>query len=265
MEWMGKLEGWYKSYVASFAGADGVLPYMSQLKVAHSRRVAMDCRAIAEEMGWGAAELDGAEAMGLLHDVSRYQQVRDYGTFLDARSFDHGERAWSICREFEVFAGWPSELAAAVLHGIRFHNRRVLEEGATGSETRFLRLIRDADKLDILKVVNEVVRTRSYEQHPEVLLNIAIDGPISQDLINEIRAHRSASYAHVRSLSDMNLLRTTWVYDINYLPTLRRLRDRRLLVDIAGMLPADAEVQSLAREALCYVERQLAGQVVMPA
>ena len=62
-----------------------------RLKVEHTYRVCELCERIAEESGFTEDEVEIAWLTGLLHDVGRFEQVRIYGTFIDADSIDHAQ------------------------------------------------------------------------------------------------------------------------------------------------------------------------------
>ena len=61
------------------------------LKIEHTYHVAENALVIAEDLGLPGEDVDLAWFLGLLHDIGRFEQLRQYGTFLDARSVDHAE------------------------------------------------------------------------------------------------------------------------------------------------------------------------------
>lgn len=61
------------------------------LKIEHSKRVAGLCERIAESNGLKQDDLDLAWTIGLLHDMGRFEQLRRWGTFSDARSTNHAK------------------------------------------------------------------------------------------------------------------------------------------------------------------------------
>ena len=91
-----KTEKWFNDYVDSFR-IEGELARMQELKRRHSFRVQRLASAIAESLEW-REENDAwiAHAVGLLHDTARFSQYRDYQTFQDSASFDHGDRGAEI-------------------------------------------------------------------------------------------------------------------------------------------------------------------------
>jgi len=258
-EQLSTLKKWYMDFVEQYRNRDGSMHLVIQLKLDHSIRVAADCRAIAADLGWPEHEIMTAEAIGLLHDVSRFPQFVEYRTFLDHKSFDHGERGFQILSESGVLSLLDSAEQAEILNSVRYHNRRSIEAVMDHDSMRFLKLIRDADKLDILQIVYETIKNNQHKDFPEILCHINPGGPATPELIAEIKKHGYGSYEHVKSMTDMNLMRMTWVYNINYLPALRRLSQRKLLDQLDETMISDPEVEALMAKARSFVEGKLAG------
>ena len=62
-----------------------------KLKIDHTYRVSSLCQQIAVQSGFDKDETELAWLTGLLHDVGRFEQLRRYGTFMDAQSIDQSE------------------------------------------------------------------------------------------------------------------------------------------------------------------------------
>jgi len=84
------LHTWFESYVNRFRDSNDILPAAIELKYFHSLRVAEKARIIAEGLGLSAAEISMAQGCGLVHDVGRFTQFVNYGSFRDANTVDHG-------------------------------------------------------------------------------------------------------------------------------------------------------------------------------
>ena len=142
------------------------------LKVEHTLRVAELCEHIAREQGFTPAGVDLAWLCGLLHDVGRFEQLRRWDTFSDAASTSHaalgacilfgheaadgcglaedgadGGKAGSI-RAFIADRSLDELIRAAVEH----HSDFRLPEGLDVRTRAFCDVVRDADKIDILRV-----------------------------------------------------------------------------------------------------------------
>jgi HD superfamily phosphohydrolase YqeK len=230
---------------------------MLQLKLDHSRRVAAECRTIASELGWQDDDRRMAEVIGILHDIGRFPQFAKYRTFFDPASLNHGECGYNTMRASVALRGCEPSEASHILDSIRYHNRRCIPDTVEPLNLPFLKLIRDADKLDILFVVNDTIRNKRYKDYPEIMLNITLDGPPTPELIREIYDTGSGRYENVRTLADMNLMRLSWVYDMNYKQTFHRLQDRHLLEDMYDTLPDMSEIQAIIAKAQQHITKML--------
>ena len=77
----------FKSYAANFDAADeGV-----SLKLAHSLRVSSWCDRLARALHLSPDDVDLAWLIGVLHDIGRFEQLREYHTFIDYQSMDHAK------------------------------------------------------------------------------------------------------------------------------------------------------------------------------
>lgn len=234
---------WFSSFVRSFE-ENGELPPLLKVKREHSLRVAALSRIIADDLGEDAEE---AETVGLLHDVGRFPQHRDYGTFYDALSIDHGELGRSVIEEAlsQGDLSLPAPLEAPLLTAVRHHNDLALPEGLQGT-TRFLAaLVRDADKIDVFQVVREWFEAGRAS---ELLPRLEPEGRLSPELQEERTRQGRLTHRHVRTLSDFLFLQLSWVDDVNFTPTLEILLKRGNLAWIAARLPEEGH--SAARQAI---------------
>ena len=70
----------FESYIAPYDLSDPKI----RLKAEHTYRVAELCARIAASLSVPAEDEDLAWLLGMLHDIGRFEQVRRYGTFVDA-------------------------------------------------------------------------------------------------------------------------------------------------------------------------------------
>jgi hypothetical protein len=247
------IKDWFTNYVGTFA-ANGILHPVFQLKVDHSTRVADNARQLAEGLGWNPEEINGAEALGWLHDAGRFSQFAEFGTFMDSASINHGERGREIIRASEILCALDLEEQAALLNGIRYHNARTEPDHLSEESRRFLKLIRDADKLDIYRIVLDSVERDGFQELPGMLPHVRLDAPVSPEVLCEIRKHRSCSIEVVRSLADYLLLELCWIYDLNYPASLRIVFERNIIGRMEQALPKSAAVRKLVQAARKYIE-----------
>ncbi len=249
---------WFHGYVHTFAGRDGELHYVLGLKLEHSGQVAATAAALAREMRWSGPECVAAEAAGLLHDAGRFSQFAEFQTLSDAVSVNHGLRGWEVVSNAGILDAIEKRERNCILDSIRHHNARLVPDGLDAESLKFVRLIRDADKLDIFQVVQKALRNNGFRELEDMLPGFKLDGPVSRPLVDELKKNRSCAMTNVKSLADFMLMQLTWVHDINYPASYRQMAAKEIVPRIAEQLPADSAVAELVGIALRLVDERAA-------
>lgn len=234
-----RIRDWFLAFVEGFRRESAPLPSAIAIKLEHTRHVAEIAREIAQDLRWTPDDVRIAEALGWLHDVGRFAQFAEFGHLQDATSVDHGLRGLEIVRESGILASMPDIRRGCLLDGIRHHNARTIPPDTAPASLPFLKLIRDADKLDIFRVVLAGIARDGFRELAPLWPKLALDGPVNPRLQDEIRTHRHGDVAHVHSLADFLLLEASWIYDLHYAPARARVRRDGILDAIAAHLPDD--------------------------
>lgn len=239
------LRGWFMDYAMSFADAGGGLVPMKQLKLDHTLRTAENARRIAMGEGWSASACLALEAAGLLHDVGRFPQYRDYRTFDDARSINHAQRGYEVLVEEKPLAAWPAEMRTRIETAVRHHNARHIPDGLDAATLSLLHGVRDADKLDIMHVVDDAIRTDSLSLFPEMTLHVDLAGPLHDSILDALESRATIGYAQIRSLSDFLGILLSWLYDLRYPASSRLAVERTLLARVGEHLPPSPRLSAI--------------------
>lgn len=252
-----RIRVWFDAYVRTFAGPGEALAPPMLLKAEHSERVAWDARDLARDLGWSRREVNLAEAAGLLHDIGRFSQFLEFGTFHDAVSIDHGLRGREVLDKSLITSSLVPSERDCLTDAVRYHNAKALPDHLDGNTLPLARLIRDADKLDVFRVVLESVERDGFKELPRMLPKVRLGGPLSPSVIDDVRTNRFCSIDNVESLGDFLLMQLAWVYDVNFEPTFRRILDRGIISRIARNLAEDQPaVMDIVEEAKLFVTKR---------
>lgn len=251
----------FQSYLSGFVALDDPLRRMLELKAEHSRRVAEEARALSSALSWPQPKQHAAEALGFLHDVGRFPQLAEHGTFSDADSFDHGKRGAAVVRQGNWLADLSDAESKVVLIGIRHHNARTIPADIPAGSLPLLRLVRDADKLDIFRVILASVERDGFRDLPSMLPHVTLDREPTPEVIAEVESRRSAALGRIKTLGDLLLLQTSWVYDVNYRATFRCIQSRDILSRILAHLDGNPDIHAIVEEARCHMWRRLETRV----
>jgi hypothetical protein len=238
------LKAWFAAYVATFTSKNGELQRNLDLKKEHTERVCAEIADLGRQLGLGAEQLRLAEITALFHDLGRFEQYTRYGTFADSRSVDHAQLGVEILRDKKVLDGLEEGMRDLVLSTIAWHNRVALPAEADAACLFFARLLRDADKLDIWRVVTDYYRQDNPAPNAALEMGLPDTPAVSDTVAADLLAGRIVDLRQVQNLNDLKLLQVGWVYDLNFPPSFRRLRDKGYLDIIRASLP---ETETVAR------------------
>lgn len=218
------LRKWFLDYTAQFFSSDPFIQKNFDLKTEHTKRVCQNILLLAKAQGIGEEKCRLAETIALFHDLGRFEQFLKYKTFYDSESENHALLSLKILEKAEILASFPLAEKNIILKAIEYHNLieiPILEYDESLEDSRELlfysRLIRDADKLDILKLVSQDCKEK--ERNPALEYSLPDTPGCAQAIIADILENRMAKIGDVKNRNDMKLLRLSWVFDINFLAT----------------------------------------------
>ncbi|SFM29532.1 HD domain-containing protein [Methanolobus profundi] len=234
---------WFDEYVRSFYSDDPLVQQNIILKEEHSIRVCENASLIALSEKVDETNYSLAMTIALFHDIGRFEQFSKYRTFRDTESENHATLGVKVLKREGVLSNISREDRRTILLAIAEHNRFMIT-GNLDERTLFhAKLIRDADKLDIYKVL--VDQVNSNTTNPALYLGFPDTEEYSPEIVQEILDNKVASVKHVRTCNDMNLTRLAWVFDINFVETMKLLRERKYIDDLIATLPENDEILSL--------------------
>ena len=125
-----------------------------RMKANHAEQVARISAEIARALGLEKEDQDTAWLIGVLHDIGHFEQLARYGTFFDSGSTDHAALGADLLFKEGLIRDYISVMSTDDLIecAIRAHNRYRLPKNLSDAERTFCRILRDADKVDILRI-----------------------------------------------------------------------------------------------------------------
>jgi len=253
-----RFEKWFHDYVAGFYGEDKFVNANIRLKEKHTLRVHREMLYLIGELGLSAGQGRIAEVTALFHDIGRFGQFIKYRTYNDCRSTNHCLLGLDVLRETKILDSLGEKERQLIEKAVKFHGVKQLPRTLAADDLLFARLIRDADKLDVFYTV--ISYYRRFRKNPKKF-NLELEFPdkrgYSAEVVEDILNERRTSYSSLRTFNDMKLLQLGWVYDVNFVPTLKRIKKRRFMEIIISFLPQTAEIKKVGRKIFEYIEQRI--------
>jgi len=249
---------WFVEYVAGFYGDDEYVNANIRLKEEHSLLVCNQMSYLADALGLDANQRRIADAIALFHDLGRFPQFIQYRTYNDPRSVNHCLLSLEVLRETNILDGVNPREKEIIEKAIELHGTRQLPADLNGDLLLQSRLIRDADKLDIYRVVTDYYK--QYQQDPNTFkleLELPDEPWYSKEMVEAILAEQLINYDVLQTWNDMKLLQLDWIYDVNFAPTLERIKQCKYIEQIIDFLPKTDDTKKVAEKILAYVDSRL--------
>jgi hypothetical protein len=251
-----QLKIWFDNYVQSFRSDDRGWQENIDIKIDHSEQVRLGCREIGQSLSLNEGELRLAEAAGLFHDIGRFEQFLKYKTFSDHKSVNHAELGVCVLADHGVLDSENPEVKRIVLGAVANHNKLEVPADESGDVRFYSKLVRDADKLDIWRVVS-----MHYCSEAGIGSGVNQDLPdtpgVSPAVVDVLMQCRLVRMALLKNVNDFKLLQIGWVYDVNFPKTLALMRERGHLERIRNSITAGEAVSEVYAAVMNYTEQRL--------
>jgi HD superfamily phosphodiesterase len=246
----------FKKYFDSFTGLTAEQVNNFTIKYDHSIRVAELCMQIAGSLHLSEEEQQLAFLTGLFHDIGRFRQLVEFNTFNDSQSVDHAEYSVQVINDNGFLADLSEDNIKKVLVAIQYHNKRELPNDSEGN-LMFARILRDADKLDILHVITDYYTNPKAAPNHTLTWEMPRNGGVSAEVTKQVMAGKLVSKTDVTNQSDIKIMQLSWVYDINFKPTFELMMRKRYMEKIYGTLSKNDTVIGIYRKIKVFSENKL--------
>ena len=218
-----------------------------KLKYNHSFRVMKLQEKYAKLLGFSEEDVELARAIGLLHDIGRFEQLRVYNTYDDSKSIDHADYSCTQLFEKGEIKRFVSnkDWYPIIEFAIRNHNKKDLEVVDDERMMMHARLIRDTDKIDIIFLAGKL----------EELPVKAVPEPVNEEVKKEFYEHKKISNKLIKNLNDHHMIRYGFAFDINNTICLKELR--RNFKYYAEHQKDNKDLMDAYKESLKYIKERL--------
>lgn len=190
----------------------------SKHKYYHSFRVEKIARKIAEDLNLDDEQIELATLIGLLHDIGRFEQLDKFSTFNDLTSFDHGDYGADVLnKNIRQFID-TDKYDDIIIESVKNHNKFKITSGLNEEQIFFSKLVRDADKIDIL-----YESVSMFWSGKEDLINNSVLSDYSYDCVKNNCLLDSKKEINPLDIDDV-VKTLAFTFDLNFRPSFEMLK-----------------------------------------
>ena len=231
----------FKEYVNTFNMEDENI----YLKYEHTFEVVKFSEEIARKLNLNEEEINLAKAIAYFHDIGRFEQVTLTNTFQDS-VMDHADYGIDLLfnrgliEKFNI----DKKYYQVIYKAVKNHNKLEILDEIEKEEDVFVKLIRDADKVDI------------YRVRVKYMDNI-FEG-VPQDInLNDFFNHKLINLKNKKTKSDSLLCVMAFVYDFNFKETKEVLKETNYYQEFINSIKVEEEIKDIFDKAKKEVYKYL--------
>lgn len=189
--------------------------YNLKSKYNHSYRVMNLNKKYAKLLNFNQEDVSIATAIGLLHDIGRFEQYKQFESFDDSKTIDHADYSIKMLfdknhiEKFKIDKNYYDIIKFAIQN----HNKISIQNTNNPQKLMHAKLIRDTDKIDITYIFAHEVK------------HLDTNNPISKDVLDDIRNHRIVNRKHCQNRNDNLSVYFAFAFDINFDECLPELKN----------------------------------------
>ncbi len=245
------LTRWFDSYTSDILEAQHADEHIL-LKIEHTKRVCDEIEMIGRSIALDQDAMRLAYVIALFHDIGRFDQFATYKTFVDRDSVDHAQHGVAILKRLPLFDSFSHKVRSIILIAIEHHNKAYLPD-LPEDVLLYAKLIRDADKLDIYKVVTDYYQRTEPEENRVIQLGLPDTEGVSPAVCGDLLEHRIVLSEHLQNLNDFKLLQAAWIFDCNFPATYKAIKEREYLEILKKQLPQTEQITALFEDLQSYL------------
>lgn len=251
----------FKEYLKGFDNSNDKIA----LKIRHTYSVVDSSVYISKKLNLEEEDLELGKLIALLHDIGRFEQLKNFDSYDDFSAGDHGNFGVELLFEKNI-DGEPfirkfvkdSKYDEIIYKAIKNHNKYKIEDGLNEKELLHAKLIRDSDKTDNFKV--------KETESCEALFGISEEEfekeKLTEEIFKEFKKEKLVDSRTCKTNMDRWVSYLAFIFDYNFKEGLEYLKNNNyidIIVDRIDYKDEDTfekmqEIKVLANE---YIDKRI--------
>lgn len=247
----------FSNYLKDYDLNDGMI----DLKIRHTYGVVELSEYIAKDLKLSDEDISLAMLIGLLHDIARFEQAKEYGDYRDYATLDHADLGVKILFEDGVIRKFVNDdkYDSIIMKAIKNHNKLCIDEtDMNDRELLHAKIIRDADKTDNFRVKTIESFEDIFNSSQDKLDNSTITDKIYNDFMD------GKVIVSNERITDMDfwISYIAYIFDYNFVSGLKYIKEHDYINKILDRVDYKVEdtkikMDNIRKFALEYVDNRI--------
>lgn len=232
----------------------------NKIRIQHSINVMNISEELTKSLDMNEIDIRIAKIIGLFHDIGRFMQYTEYKTYNDYKSEDHAYLGVDVIERYRLLENVvDSETLRYIIEtAIVEHNKYQINPNLTSNVKQFCKILRDADKLDIL---NE--QYLYFDKSKEKRQSIE-QAELKKEIVDLVKEHKLINKKSLGDISELEsiIINLCYIYDLNYKKSFEILKENNYIDKIIDSFnyrksSTNKKMQTIKKELDKYIDEKL--------
>lgn len=246
-----KYKNWFDSYTHSLIRSNPNDAENYELKVEHTYRVVDNMNKLTDLMQLDIRRRELGEIIALFHDLGRFVQFSEFGTFSEAKTGSHATLSVQKLQKEKMLSEFSEEEVDIIYQAIEYHNHLLMPKLSNESIYTLGTVLRDADKLDAFFLsTNKDTRAYSFDALSQEAL-------YSEEIVGAIMQSTQADFRDIKYGVDRELSIIALVFNLELSESFQVVKENNYVERMFAVLACDEKLLNAKRHCMAYVNARI--------
>jgi len=234
-------------------------PYNKDLTVEktieHIEKVVDNILILADSLELSENERIIAEMAARFHDIGRLWVLLPENS--ESGLTDHAEASIEYLKANDSFNLFEKSIQNIIIQVIRNHNKPDLPQKENETVLFYIKLLRDADKLDIWRSTCEFITRKTGKPNIINELNLSERATVTPSFCKLIIEGGIPGKNDLVTFNDFVIFQMSWVFDLHFKKSFQILNQKQYVRHLCDSLPKNDSVIEIYRMLRIYIENRI--------
>ena len=245
----------FKEYIIPFKYD----PYNSnptiEKTILHTYRVVENILILADSLELSENEKHVAEIAAQFHDIGRMWLLLPEND--DSKITDHAEASIEYLKTSPIFGQLDEPTQNIVIQVIKNHNKPDLPKKEGEAILFYVKLLRDADKLDSWRSTSEHITRKGEKPNMAIELTLSDKPTVTPSFSKTIIEGGIPNKGDILTFNDFLIFQMSWIFDLHFKKSFQILNQKQYIRHIYDSLPKNDSVIEIYRMIRIHIENQI--------
>jgi len=244
----------YKEYLIHFKSDPYINDPAIEKMILHTERVVENILILADSLELSDNEKYIAEITALFHDIGRFWLLLPENA--ESKITDHAEASIEYFNSSPIFSELDETTQNIIIQAIKNHNKSELPKKEGDSVLFYIKLLRDADKLDTWRSTSEYITRKGGKPSMAIELVLSDKPVVSPSICKTIIEGAIPAKTEIVTLNDFIIFQMSWIFDLHFKKSFQILNQKQYIRHLYDSLPKNDSVIEIYRMIRIHIENQ---------